>query len=844
MNDKISKEKNFIKYLKINPSSHFDLLSEKEYSKELNNLPKIFNENIGVNEDKIKKFFNNILPESKEGDILKINFALSSGCKKHKKAAQQSLNDIMNMKENSYLILSKDLASKLSQIIKEIFRRIKKYSNIKTYEELLINTKDFLYKGGNIITKFMVEKKENVFPQKRAMFDFIDNSSNVYIDKSKSKINKTFQEKKTIFFQFKDIKEEKKNNLPAEMRCLIKKFSTIKNLKLSINNNKSSNKLEEFNLDLIDIQNIIIILYNSEWLFQNLLEIEIDLSNDSLLRNQFEIQYQNLRNLSELLNRDINISVYHFGLGKNAIFNPYQLSNFYSSFPKLQKDNFLYVYQNINDEHILTYDFENENDEEMNEIGSEEFINNKKYILEIIVVYAYFLLKIKNIRICYLKHPINYREEHPINYREEIIKTLKNDKIYLDEFNILGFFKENFIHHFTIDFNSLDSQSFQKVLNFISLNGLMKICRINFFESEEYFKSEILYKILQINENKYQDINKDNFKYDENNKDIYDLKPNENLGDYILRKLFNNFKENISNFFYLISMRTNISELSLIFDIPKILFNHNNYITIILKLILNLLSFINSPISNLGILSIQAESLILNGRNNIYLVEFFDKLNLYNNINSKIKSLTFQCKFYHIINIHKLIPYGIEYLSIGSFDLETFINFTNYLTSVDFSETSKLKKLQINLNNSIFKYEQCKEYLERLLIEHPRNLTQISIYTNISIAYKDLKELLLKSNYNIIENIYFCFNKASLKDEEGYKDKLKLEEYNHNIIIDRNFIDLYYAKRKKKNTKMILELMTLVSLKFNKSFSDYNIFLNIEKFVESNTKKINVVEFK
>ena len=836
MNDKISKDKNFIKYLKINPSSHFDLLSEKEYSKELNNLPKIFNENIGVNEDKIKKFFNNILPESKEGDILKINFALSSGCKKHKKAAQQSLNDIMNMKENSYLILSKDLASKLSQIIKEIFRRIKKYSNIKTYEELLINTKDFLYKGGNIITKFMVEKKENVFPQKRTMFDFFDNSSNVDINKSKSKINKTFQEKKTIFFQFKDIKEEKKNNLPAEMRCLIKKFSTIKNLKLSINNNKSSNKLEEFNLDLIDIQNIIIILYNSEWLFQNLLEIEIDLSNDSLLRNQFEIQYQNLRNLSELLNRDINISVYHFGLGKNAIFNPYQLSNFYSSFPKLQKDNFLYVYQNINDEHILTYDFENENDEEMLENGSEEFINNKKYILEIIVIYAYFLLKIKNIRICYLKHPINYREE--------IIKTLKNDKIYLDEFNILGFFKENFIHHFTIDFNSLDSQSFQKVLNFISLNGLMKICRINFFESEEYFKSEILYKILQINENKYQDINKDNFKYDDNNKDIYDLKPNENLGDYILRKLFNNFKENISNFFYLISMRTNISELSLIFDIPKILFNHNNYITIILKLILNLLSFINSPISNLGILSIQAESLILNGRNNIYLVEFFDKLNLYNNINSKIKSLTFQCKFYHIINIHKLIPYGIEYLSIGSFDLETFINFTNYLTSVDFSETSKLKKLQINLNNSIFKYDQCKEYLERLLIEHPRNLTQISIYTNISIAYKDLKELLLKSNYNIIENIYFCFNKASLKDEEGYKDKLKLEEYNHNIIIDRNFIDLYYAQRKKKNTKMILELMTLVSLKFNKSFSDYNIFLNIEKFVESNTKKINVVEFK
>ena len=90
--------------------------------------------------------------------------------------------------------------------------------------------------------------------------------------------------------------------------------------------------------------------------------------------------------------------------------------------------------------------------------------------------------------------------------------------------------------------------------------------------------------------------------------------------------------------------------------------------------------------------------------------------------------------------------------TIGSFDLETFINFTNYLTSVDFSETSKLKKLQINLNNSIFKYEQCKEYLERLLIEHPKNLTQISnnrqkiieiLYLSINSKYFSLSRALL-----------------------------------------------------------------------------------------------------
>ena len=392
-----------IPYLKLNSSPLFELLSEKEYFKEINNLPKMFSDDITMNEEKITKFFNIILPESKEGDILKTNFALSNGCKKNKDIAHQCLNDIMNMKESSTLFLTKDLVYKLSQIIKEIFRRFKKYSNIKTYEELLLNAKDFLYKGGNIINKYMIEKKIEKFGDNN-VFNLIqrDDSNTVVIDKKSfnhssedlPKFNKTLNRNRTIEFQFREIKEEKKKNLPAEMRCLIKKFTTIKNLKLSINNNKSHNNLEEFTLDMNDIQNTIIILYNSEWLFQNLLEIEIDLTNDSLQRIQNHIQSQNLKKLSEILNTDINLPIYHFGLNKNIIFNPYQLSNFYSSLPKLHNDNFLYIYQHINEKNILTYELDNEIDEE--EI--DDFINDKKYIFEIIVVYAYFLLKLKNSR--------------------------------------------------------------------------------------------------------------------------------------------------------------------------------------------------------------------------------------------------------------------------------------------------------------------------------------------------------------------------------------------------------------------------------------------------------------
>ena len=833
--EKSSKEKQNLQYLKLNSNNKFELLSEKEYSKEINNLPKIFKDDIAIKEEKITKFLNNILPETKENDILKMNFSLSSGCKKNKEKAQQCLNDLMNMPEISNLILTKDVASKLSQIIKEIFRRMKKYSDVKTYDVLLQKAKDFIYKEGNIINKYMIEIDEDKFKDKYEKNNF-NNSA-----KDLSKFNKILKPIKLVEFKFIDIKKEKKKSLPSEMRCLIKKFSIIKKLKLSLNNNNTSHtKTEEFSFDLIDIQNIIIILYNSEWLFQNLLEIEIDLSNNSLLQSSIDIQRKNLKKLSEILNKDIKLSLYYYGLDKNIIFNPYQLSNFYTSLTKNKnKDNFLVLYNKDNRKNILSYESyeikdEDDNDDNDYKKGIDEFINDKKYFLQMIIVYAYSLIKLKNIRICHLIHPINYNDE--------VIQIFKKEKIIFEDFNLLGFFKENYVHHFTIDFNSLDSLSFQNILNFISQNGLIKIFRINFFKSEEYFKSEMLYKILQINEKKFQDI-LDNFHYDDENKYICDLKINESLDNYLLRKLYDKFQKNISYFFYLITMRIDITELSIIFDIPKILINNNSYITLIQKLILNLIAFINTPVSNLTILSIQAESLELNGKKCIYLEKFFDKLNLYNAPNNKVKSLTIQCQIYNIINIHKLIPFGIEYLSLGTFDLNTFIYLVNYLTSIEFSEHSKLKKLKIKLNNSIFKYEECKEYFEQLLIEHPRNLTQICIYTHLTINFFSLKNLLLKSNYNIIENIFLSFSKKSLKDD-GYKEKLKSEDYNKDTIIIPNFLDLYYVQRKKKNTKMIIDLINILGNKINKSFNNYNIFLNIEKFVESMEQKKNLIEFK
>ena len=835
-----------LQYIKINHKNKFEDLDEAEYYKELMNLANSMHfgeQNLGI---EINKFFQYILPENKEGDLLKVNIAISYKSKKNKKYEQECINDIMNMKERNNLILTKDFSEKISTIIKAIFRKIKKKSAIKTFSELVTKAKECLYQGGNIIKKYMVEKKVREEMYINDDLSIISNNSNNNINsninikdfnnstKDISKLIKTFKEQTRLEFEFKEFKEDKKELLPVEMRLLIKKFTTIKKIQLTLNDNdfdfKNSSK-KNIELNPNDIQNNILVLFNVDWLFPNLLELEVDLSNETLLKEQIYIQSKNLEILSDLLNKDTKLTAHHSGIYKNIIFNPYQLSNFCSS-SVLKEDDYLYVQQNINYKNKLSF-YKNFGKEIKNKATAlNEFIVNKKSILEMIIIYGYFISKMESIHMCDFVLPMNLEEE--------IILMLKANKIYLTDFHFLSFFTGSQIFHFTINFNSLDCQSFERVLNFVNQNTSMKICRINFFQPEEYFKPEILYKLLQNSNSNYKKFNI--FSYDDSNYYIYDLKVNEDIDDYLLRKLAEYFQRNITNFFYLLTIRININELSLIFDMPDILLKNDIYNIIIMKFLINLFIFIDSNKNNIDTLSLQAERFIFDSRKHI-LNNIFEKLNLFNNSNNKIKKLTYQVTFYRIINIYRLVPYNIEQLSLGSFDKQTFEVFVNYITSSDFAIHSSLTKLQINLNNCLMNYDEFKDNLGLLLTEYPKTLVEINIYSFLIISYDNLRKLLLKTNYNTLENIFFQFNIKSLKDKQ-YKNKLKNRINENNILIESNFLNLFYVIRKKKDTNKIISIIKTLSHKINKNFSNYIIYSNIEKFISKNEKKVNIIQFK
>ena len=172
-----------LKYIKINHKNKIDILEELEYYNELMNLANTLQsgeQNIGV---EINKFFQYILPENKEGDLLKVNIAISNKYKNNKKYAHQCLNDIMNMKEKNNLVLTKDFSEKLSAIIKEIYGKIKKSAKIKTFNDLIKNAKECLYQAGNIFKKYTEEKTINI-----EVFNNNNNSSNSNISSNNDDI--------------------------------------------------------------------------------------------------------------------------------------------------------------------------------------------------------------------------------------------------------------------------------------------------------------------------------------------------------------------------------------------------------------------------------------------------------------------------------------------------------------------------------------------------------------------------------------------------------------------------------------------------------------------------------
>ena len=874
--------------------------------------------NIG---QEMNKFFNLILSENKEGEPLKVNIAISNRFYKEKKInkyidiilnKKETTNIVLTdeLSENISIILTNIYQKiKNNNKISTFDELLEKINNYNLFEEDILK-RYLINKNENNKNDFFDPQKSSDFIINISRFttadtnikivNNIENNRITNVGKSpkfptknrykKKVLNSNFKVDDDILYAFKECKNDKDMELPPEMIILRRKFQNVKKLKLSINNNyliknrtnydkfssnsyhssednninlssNDNNNSNDNSIDFVlrkkDIENNIFVLLNLNWIFPQLIEVEIDLSDENITKDQINLYKSELKIFSKIIKRSLKTTNYPTEIKKEKInFDPLRGSIFPNYFEKSengssqedQSNSFSLNINEFNEEENINED-ENINNNINTDIDNniikfekdslasnfDNFIKKYQYTLQMIIIYGFFISKIPKLFFC------NFTI--PFNLEREIIRMLRMHQIIFADFNFLSFLSDMKMIRITIDFNSLDNKAFQEILSLLFKNNNLHICQLNFFPSEKYFESEILFKLLQDTNPNYKNISYNKF----NKEIIHDIEPYEDIDIYLLNKLSEYFEININKLFQTICIKSTVSELSLIFNIPSIINKIDYYLIVILKLIMNIFIVIDNSKLNLTTFILQSNNFSFDSKKYPFLIEFLDKIYIFSNKELRLSKLTYQMKFVNITNIYRIIPYNINELSIGELDYESFIYFVEYITSAEFSVHSKLNKLKINLSNTILFMDDIYDYFLKLFIEYPKNLKEISINTELSISLEQLNKLLCGTNYNTIENIFMTFSEKSL-DNKGYDKKIKNDIFymsNDKVLNCDNYINLFSIKRANKTVNLIKSnIMMNLSLKYNRKFMDYDIFKSLEKFICKNCNKNYIIQFK
>ena len=857
MKNKIGKTKEF--YPENNTTHYLTIDSKNKLSEEDDDLlnqritdlaNSTIIENVG---NEINKFFIKILPENKEADLLKFNYSLSAKIIKIignnnnliKQRCEEYISYIITTKiePNSPFTLTSEINEKLALILAVIYRTIKKEGKLLSIEDVnkWVNKESGDNRGILDILQKSTSSDLNATYSYMCSPNYMYSDDNDISDIGKTSISpfmanklnseslrmiQVTQSRKTTAFldlnenkRMNSIQNKNANKIPLELFILREKFENIKTVKLSL-------KKHDFYNDLIpmeqnDIIYSIFVLSNLKLLFQNLIGIEADLSNEIILKDVI-IDINNYYEQILKENKKNRKMTYYKSENKIRIYDVYK-----------NKNKLLYNQNNKSAEEVESSDnfsMFGIKDMSLDETKkNEKFINKHLFSLHMIMIYWYFITKLSDLR--------SFNLTIPINYEDKILLMLKESKIILFDFNIFNNISNN-LTEVTIDFNSLENKLFQQIVSFLLFNTQLTKCNLCLFPPEEYFEPRHLFNLLtQYSKSKFYKS---------------EIKPGEEIDVFILRKMSESFETNINKLFCYFYQMRKIKEISLIFDIPSIMNKVSNYEMIILKFILNIFILIKSRNSfrNITILS---DNLNFDNRKHPFLSEFLENMDLFNTKESLIESLTLKFRIYEIHNLYRIIPYNANHLSLGSFDLSSFKYFVEYITSSEFCVHSQIQYLQITLSNIIITLdEECYNALEKLLIYYPKNLEEICINTSIFANKEQIENLIKNTNYNKIVKIsfYLNLNNNDENNENNESNEIKMfstPKKNKSITEKSNEkgLDLYYIQKDREYElfkNIILQMMYKVGNKYNKDFMDFNIFSQLEKFLCNKGKKKIIIQ--
>ena len=467
-------------------------------------------------------YFNKIIPKNKGIISLSMNFSslYEKNNSQFKNKCDQSIDSLLKIKSELQYYDNLELTlDKIREIGIILLYGYKKLNQFNIFDENTFNEYTLITRSKEI---------------------------NVMNDCYQFCINKSCDPSKISKEKFFD-KYSKINNyiIPPEFIFLENIFCKIK--KLTINFNWSIDKMKNDDLYLY-----MSILLNKKYIFSKLEGINVELDNEDLNKSLYEYYQNKLIEKGKEYNKQI-IPI-NFNLEKKKENKrEWNMNDNFISIKEKEEDNFESKTKNPD------FDFEIISEDKIPTIKKKNIIYSFKLIFDSIIYLFGILPFISNLNNLSLSFPINLSRE--IYYYFEFYHKYINfpRKIHFIDF----FFVIQNVNNFFFNFNGLDNNSFLKILSLIDSNQKLKSLNISFFTEEISFSSPSLYKL-------YCNLEEFNFFKKEHNFD-------KEINKFIIHELLQNFEENLTNFFVLFQVKKSLEEISIFFDIPRILLSNDYY---------------------------------------------------------------------------------------------------------------------------------------------------------------------------------------------------------------------------------------------------------------------------
>ena len=746
---------------------------------------------------------------------------------KNESLVDNNIIRLFNFLLKDHLLKSTEKLYLIYSLIEE-FKRMKNIQ-LENYDKISINiSRKIINKNYKMNFDFLSEDLDDVCTLISLGFTKIFSTKKIKF-KSYDELLKKLEEYNTFFFDvvkiYKTYKfsvpsnapEIPKGDVPNEILLLKYIFQGIKQLNLNLKNMAKNNILP-----------FLIIILNFDWLFPFVFEVDIDLRYEQL-QNDIDNYYftkEKIFYINYLKNKQ-NSDDYLYDFDDDNKENEIEKEIKFNGTEKeiqiidLIKNDFNKTSNYTNDKKISNNAIDMNSNLNLDNIIDGNYINllvKNENIFDVILCLFYSIKKIKYLKSLNITIPNGYIKE---NIDLIKIRSIPNNELIdISNINLFEYITSiSSINSFSVSFNSLEKKTFENILFIIQNNSNLREMKLNLFDSDNLNS----YNLMKIYQECGVFTNNDLFRNESK------LIMNKRIEKIIKQKLLQYLELNLEKLFLLFQTKKNLEKLEIIIKLPSKLLEPGNendaYHIAIMKFIINLIILLNSEK-----LYLKEFKLILpffNFDNRAYPIigEIFDKINLLRK-NTQLKEFFLEASIYKVYNLKNLISYNLQNLNIGELDLESFQNLIQFYQSDDFIQNSQLKALNISLNKTVTKYNECKNIIYSFFSgKNPKNVTEIFFKCYFRIKRKNLYDLIKIGNYNQIQK---------------YNIKMKIDKLKKykNIIEHKEF----FFMNKEIDKKISIYLPLFKKYDFLQEKNKI-ITKNIIKFLfPSNKKIINLIE--